>query len=954
VARIHDATTEDVHTGTAPIEFRVLGPVEVARNGSMVSIGGPRQRALLALLLVNRERTIAADELVEELWAGEPPDGALTTIRSYVSRLRAALGEEAPITGTSAGYAISFDPARLDAAVFERLVGAGDDATRTGNVASARDHYGQALAHWRGRPFADLSDDGLLRIEADRLEERRLHALEERLSAEIELGEAARVVDELEGMVRRHPYRERLWRLLMLALYLSGRQAEALEAYQRARTMLDEQLGLDPSAELVELEGQILRQEVPLPRSLARSDSLPAQVSSFVGRSREIARVSQLLAEHRLVTLIGVGGVGKTRLAIEVAGRIRLESRLGVVFVDLSQVAPVAHGGVERAVGRALGVRELPARLVADVAADEIGAAPMLLVIDNCEHVVDEVGDLVATLLGRCPGLRVLATSRSPIGLEGEREEPIMPLALPPRDAAGESVADSEAVQLLVDRLQASGSFDSTDAALAEAAQICRDLDGIPLAIELAAARSKALSLGEIATRLDDRFRFLVSWRRVAVARHQTLRQAMDWSYDLLAADEQRLLALLSVCAGGFDAEAAGAIGTEGDGDRAAELLARLVDASLVIADTRRSPARYRLLETVRQYAAERLVERNEVAAARERHADYFAGLAIRAEPELIGADQTRWFSRLDEEHDNLLAALTHLESGVDGRARLLESTVSLTRFWYVRGHLAEARERLSSAAEAASAAPAGLRRRALTAAASIALLQGDYPASIRFAEDSLEAARETGEERLIANGLSNLGAIVLAAGEHERARELLEDAVTRARRIEDTRITALAVNNLGDHALTVGDYARAGPLFEESLAILRERGDTANVARSLFNLGAVALELGRLDDAELRLRESLDLSRQAGDKEDICWCLLGTAALAGARDSSERAATLCGAASSLLDEMGAAFKPFERSLYERTVAHARALMGDMAFEAAHRRGEQMSLDAALEFAATA
>jgi predicted ATPase/Tfp pilus assembly protein PilF len=945
------ADDEDIHAGATTVAFRVLGPVEVRRDGSTLQIGGPRQRALLALLLVNRERVISADELVEELWSGEPPDGALTTIRSYMSRLRGVLGDAAPISGTSAGYAITFDPDDLDASVFERHVVAGDEAIRSANLTTAREHYAAALGHWRGRPFADLSDDGLLRIEADRLEERRLHALEERLAADIALRDGSSVVDELEDMVRRHPYRERLWRLLMLALYQAGRQVDALDAYQRARRMLDEQLGLEPSPDLVELEGEILRHEVPLPATVGYSESLPAPVSAFVGRKRELDRIHELLTVNRLVTLTGVGGVGKTRLAIAVAERRREEAGERIVFADLSQVN---QSGVPRAVSGAFSQREMAARDLGELVSSAVGTSPTLLVLDNCEHLLDAIPALAADLLRRSPPLRILATSRSPIGLDGEREEQVAPLELPPPDATGSIAASSEAVQLLLDRLQVSMGHELADADLAQAAQICRDLDGIPLAIELAAARSKALSLAEIAARLDDRFRFLVSWRRVTTARHQTLRQAMDWSHDLLTADEQRLLACLSVFAGGFDVAAVAAVATGNDHERATDLLARLVDASLVVADTRRSSTRYRVLETVRQYAAERLNERGETEPARRRHAQHFAALATTAEPELTGAQQTEWFGRLDDEHANLLAALSYLQQSGGDDARLLECTVSLTRFWYVRGHLAEARERLTAAADAAAEAPAGLRRRALTAAASIALLQGDYGASVRFAEDSLRAAQETGEERLIANGLSNLGAIALAAGEHERARSLLEEAVSRARRIDDTRIAALALNNLGDHALTVGDYERAEPLFNESLAILRARGDTANVARSLFNLGAVALELGRLEEAEPRLRESLELSRHAGDKEDMCWCLLGTAALAGARDLSERAATLCGAASALLGQIGAAFKPFERSLYDRTTARARELMGEMAFNAAHRRGEEMSLDAALEFAATA
>jgi non-specific serine/threonine protein kinase len=275
---------------------------------------------------------------------------------------------------------------------------------------------------------------------------------------------------------------------------------------------------------------------------------------------------------------------------------------------------------------------------------------------------------------------------------------------------------------------------------------------------------------------------------------------------------------------------------------------------------------------------------------------------------------------------------------------------VSLTRFWYVRGYLAEAREWLERAVAAAADTAAPLRRRALTAAASIALLQGDYEAATRFAEQSLAAARETGEDRLVANGLSNLGAIVLAAGERDRSGKLLEEAVALARVVGDTRILALALNNKGDHALTVGDYTRAEPLFAESLALLRERGDTANIARSLFNRGAVALRLGQIDEADEFVREGLSAARETGDKEDICWCLLALGAISAARGDNERAATMLGAARELLTQMGAAFKPFERSLHDETEMDARRRLGDDSYDAAHARGRRMSVEQAIAF----
>jgi predicted ATPase/DNA-binding SARP family transcriptional activator len=946
-----------VHIGSAvdrsrgAVEFRVLGPIEAVVDGQTVPLGGPRQRALLALLLLRPGRTVSADQLIDSMWAEEPPEGAATTIRSYVSKLRSSLGDSAPIHGNSSGYAIQVSTDEIDAPNFDRLVRGADEQKRLGNVHGAAEQLRRALELWRGNPFGDLAADGPLRVEADRLEELRLHAFEQRFDCDLALGRAAEIVDELEAAVAHYPFREQLWRLLMLALYHSGRQADALAAYGRARTMLDEQLGIDPSTELQALEGQILRQEVPPPMRSGRRDNLPSSLTSFIGREAEVRQLAALLDERRLVTLTGVGGVGKTRLAIEVARQVGAKAPDGVVFVDLAPLR--TEDSVAQTVERTLDLREQAGSTALDLITGELHDLRLLVVLDNCEHVRDAVGELVDAIRARCPGVTVLATSRVPLGSQGEVELPIAPMSVPAESASPDELRASEAVQLLVERAEASrpvGPLD--DRSLIEAARICRDLDGLPLAIELAAARAKAMTLREIAGRLDDRFRFLISWRRVTPARHQTLKQAIDWSYDLLSLEDQQVLARLAVFAGGFTTDAAVAIASDRDEMRAVDAVTRLVDASLVVADPSDEATRYRMLETVRQYAQSRLVELGAERDARDAHAAFFRDLAHRAEPELSGAEQTAWFRRLDAEHPNFVAALDHLAgSALDGEA-LLDFTVALTRFWYVRGHLEEARRSLERALAQAADASTLLRRRGLTAAASVALLQGDYSVATRLAEESLAAARETGEDRLIANGLSNLGAIALAAGDHERAATLLSEAVELARTVGDTRILALALNNQGDHALTVGEYERAEPLFAESLALLKARGDVANVARSLFNLGAVDLKLGRLADAENRLRASLDASRETGDQEDLCWGLLGLAAVAGGRDEGDRAALLLGAATSLLSRMGADFKPFERQLHDETERHVVELLGQEAYEASRARGSALSLTDVAEVAA--
>jgi tetratricopeptide (TPR) repeat protein len=525
-----------------------------------------------------------------------------------------------------------------------------------------------------------------------------------------------------------------------------------------------------------------------------------------------------------------------------------------------------------------------------------------------------------------------MCISRGSWHLSSEHVYPVPPLP------------EEDAVRLFGLRARAlDPGFELTEDVEGDVAEICRRVDLLPLGIELAAGKIRTLTTRALRERLDQRLSVLTGGPRDLPARQQTLRATIDWSIGLLAPGERQALARLSVFAGGCTAEAADTVcGADLD------VLAALIDHNLVRRFDVEGEPRFLLLQTIREHAAERLERSGEREAVRERHADWCLDLAERAEPHLTAADQPQWFATLERERDNLRAALAHLATAGDVQRRL-RLAIALSRYWYVRGHLAQGKRWLERALAASDESVGDLHRRALTANAAVCLLQGDYGAATSFAERALAAARGLGERRLVANGLSNLGAIVLAAGNHERAEPLLEEAVAVAREVGDTRITALAVNNLGDLALTTGDYERAEPLFAESLELLRERGDVANVARALFNLGAVALRLGRVADAQRRLQESVSVAREVGDLEDLAWCLEGVAAVAAVGGDGEDAAVLLGAAGALLDQMGASFKPFERQLHDATESVARRLCGATRYAASAAAGATLELSEALD-----
>jgi predicted ATPase/DNA-binding SARP family transcriptional activator len=901
------------------IEFRLLGRIEAVRNGETLALGGPRQRALLALFLIEPGASVSAERLADELWHGRPPAGASTTIRSYVSRLRSVLGPGAPIATAARGYSLGVSAELVDLKRFERLVREGEEALARGSARRAAARLRGALGLWRGPPFSGAGDEGVLQREAQRLDALRLFALEERVAADLALGADAELVPELQALLRDHPYRERFWQHLMLALYRAGRQADALAAYRRARAILDRDLGLEPTEDLRRLEQAILVHEVPPVQRPEQRHNLPAPVTSFIGRASELAELERLLAENRIITLTGVGGVGKTRLASEAAARAVPDMRDGVVFVDFAGIAQPPL--VPRHVARALELREDPDRPTGEQLAARLRDADVLLLFDNCEHLREACADFARTLLAACPRLRILATSREPLGVPGEVDYAVPPLGVPALDSDHEEFGSSEAVRLFVVRArEARPRLVDDPAAGATVARICRDLDGLPLAIELAAARAKALSLAEIADRLADRFGFLVARRRLTAARHRTLEEAMDWSYDLLGAEEQRLLARLSVFAGGFSLGAAAAVCLESDEDRALALIEGLVDASLVVAEERDGAMRYRLLETLRRYAAERLESSGDTGDVRRRHAEFVLALAEDAEDGLRQSVESRWGARLHAEYGNVTAALAwSVETGsVEVGLRI---AAALARFWIERDYATDADRWLGRLLQDACGTSPALRAKASLAAWNVASVRGDAVRAERYAQHAVELYRAAADDEGSPGVLLALGALHEQRGEYAEGRRRLEKALVLQRSAGDEPGLRRSLQLLGNIARETGDVEQARRLLGEALVLTRAARDPFHEAGVLHSLGDTELEDGDLDAAEVVYLQALEIARRIRGHRIACYCIAGLSAATATRGDGAAAAHLWSAARVLEHDLRFRMRPTARNRYERRLA---------------------------------
>lgn len=688
------------------MRISLLGALEVrGEDGSGVGVGGTRLRALLILLALEPGRVVASELLIDGIWQDDPPAGAANALQALVSRLRRAL-PGVDVESHPAGYRLVVEPDAVDVVRFERLASAGRGALAR-DPDTAAHLLRQALELWRGPALLDVAGSDFFRAPVTRLSELRMAVLEDRIEADLRLGRGRELTGELTSLVAEHPLRERMVGALMRALVAAGRPAEALAAYGKAREALAEELGADPSPELSALHTAVLRGEVPTgppattpraPSQTSRSPQSPdappptnlrTGLASFVGRDEDLAHVGALIGRFRLTTLTGPGGAGKTRLAVQCARPLLARFPDGVWLVELAPLS--AEADVPQAVLNALALREQAS--AAGDPLDRLTAAlrtrSALLVLDNCEHLIEAVAAMADRLLGACPGLRVLATSREPLGLTGEALWPVRPLALPPQDAEPAQALSYAAVRLLNDRATAARSDFAVTAETASAVtRICRALDGMPLAIELAAARLRTMSPEQVAARLDDRFRLLTGGARTAPRQHQTLRAVVDWSWDLLTEAERALLRRLAAFPGGATVEAAEGVCAGGPVEtyEVLDLITSLADKSLLVTV---GDGRYRMLETIRAYALEKLAEAGEQEAVRRAHAAYFTELARTADPYLRRAEQLEWLARLTVEHDNLAAALRGAITAGDARAAV-RLVAAAGWYWWLSGHKAD------------------------------------------------------------------------------------------------------------------------------------------------------------------------------------------------------------------------------------------------------------------------
>ncbi|MFJ1808222.1 MULTISPECIES: AfsR/SARP family transcriptional regulator [unclassified Streptomyces] len=934
------------------MRFGVLGTLVVWDDeGETVRVPELKVRALLADLLAHDAKPVSADRLVHDLWGDDLPGKPTGALQSKVSQLRRALGRDR-VVRQPPGYRLRLDPAtdEVDADRFHALVAqarpVGDPRVRAALLT-------EALDLWRGPAYADFADEEFARGAARRLAEQRLSVLEEQAEARLETGEHVLLAGELTDLVTRHPLRERLRALQIRALYRAGRQSEALDSYQALRSHLAEHLGIDPSPALSALHQAVLRQDLalgqtftttlpepapaptgartaatppdkattapgtpattpalapqpPKPSTRTPHSNLPAPLTPLVGRAEALTRLSQLLAGARLVTLTGPGGVGKTRLAGAAAGTAKADELPdGVWLAEFSGVRAGTAADLAQVVASSLGIRDdipvalpgagagVPARSPAHRLAAVLRDRRTLLVLDNCEHVVDAAAELAALLLRTAPGLRVLATSQEPLGLAGEAVFLVEPLR------------NDDAVQLFTERAAAAApgfSLDSETSGPAEHAavtEICRRLDGIPLALELAATRVRALGVRELAARLGDRFGILTTGQRGAPARQQTLRATIDWSWELLGASERVVLRRLAVYGDGCDLVAAEAV-CAGDGvarEEVLDLVTRLVDRSFVVVVEGPTGPRYRLLESIAAYAMERLHEVRELTAVRDRHLRHYLALAELAESRLRCAGQRSWLSRLDAEAGNLRAALDEaLRRAAAGHAdEAVRLATALSWWWLLRGRLTEARRTLSTVLAAAPEAP----ELALLQAAFTLLTGGRTDAAVTAAADAVpDLVRRARALWLCAYGLFSVGEVTASAELNARALALFDTA-------GEQWGTAVALGLRATLALVRGDLDALGRDGRRSAELLGELGERWGELQTVSPLAALAEIKGDYDEAARLQREGLRMARELGLEAEVSARLSGLGRLALLAQDWDRGRTLHEQARRIAAEQG-------------------------------------------------
>jgi predicted ATPase/DNA-binding SARP family transcriptional activator len=978
------------------VRIAVLGPLAMwAADGSPLDVRGVRLRGLLARLALGAGKPVGVDTLVDGLWGSEAPSA--NALQSLVSRLRAGLpATESSISVQSgpAGYTLTIGPDCVDAVQFEELARRGRQLLAS-DPAQALTLLSQADRLWRGEALADLRDLPFAQVEADRLTELRLGTAEDLAEAGIATGHARDVVADLERLTVAHPLRERPHELLIRALAADGRQAEALAAYERVRTTLADELGADPGSRLRDVHVAVLRGDEidPPPASAgvrvaaapaAPKSNLRIPLTSFVGRAVDVAELSRQLSDGtRLVTMVGPGGAGKTRLATETGRTLVNQSGDGIYFVELAPLADAAD--VAPTLLSALGASEyvdsmqttltpkrIPtSRSATDRLVEVIADRRILLVLDNCEHLIQEVAGLVDSLLAECARLRVLTTSREPLGIPGEHLHQVGPLELPPVDATDD---DYPAVRLFVDRARAvRPDFAVTDANRLAIAEICRRLDGMPLAIELAAARLRALTPLQIVDRLNDRFRLLTSGSRTALPRHQTLRAVVEWSWELLEPDEQAVARRLSRFSGGATLEAAEQV-CSGPGlppEAVLDVLASLVDKSLVEAGAEERSVRYRMLETVKAYGAEQLAVAGEVDQVRQAHAAYFGDLLRKAEPKLRTGDQLQWMARMDADNENLLDALrTAIDSGRANDS--IQLVAILGQYWNMRGRPSEAvawfeaalavpgpTDPLSRALTVMlysigtlsnGADPSGSVTKAVRGLAEVRILSRRHEevrlsavgwftnaAWAAFRRDKVTSFRQLEEARESSDAWTRNMAVMMTAmfreneGEVEQMAADLQLAHDGFRALGDRWGTSLALRGLASHAGTHGEHQAALDALTEAMRLTAELGTTEGMPQLLGQAAMSRAELGDLDGAWADVREAQRLAEETGGRGGQGIALMGMAALNRMSGRLDEALELAERAHATLDPQSERMAPHGEAMVMTELARVMVAKGDLA-----------------------
>jgi len=981
------------------LEFGILGPLEVRADGRPVALGGAKPRAVFAVLALHANQPVSAERLALALWGEDAPPSAVKTVQVYVARLRKALEDPDALVTTPAGYRLRVRPGELDAERFERQVADGRQALAAGCAEEAAAELRAALELWRGPPLAELASAPFAPAEIARLEEQHLAAVEVRVDAELAAGRHAELIGELQRLTSQHPWRERLHAQLMLALYRGGRQADALEAYRHAREVLVEQLGIEPGAELHDLHEAILAHDAALdappatgsrpsdgrnarraPPGALGDRTLPAPPNRTIGREHDVAAVGERLRTPsvRLLTLTGPGGVGKTRLALEAARAVEANFADGACFVSLAAVQ--RSEDVPAAIVSALGIILLAGESPREAAERFLAAKQLLLVPDNFEHVL-AAAPFIGGLLGACPALTVLVTSREPLALQAEERRVVPPLSLPELGTreGTEILAGEDAVTLFVERARAHDpAFDLSDGNAAAVAEICRRVDGLPLAIELAAARCGLLSPAEIAERLEVALGAPGAAARDAPARHHTLRATVEWSYQLLSDGEQACFARFAVFGGGATIEAAESV-TGADLDT----LDHLVGKSLFVRRRHgHMPTRLQMLETIRAYAAERFAVAHDADAIRERHYRHFLAVAERhgTEQLLLGVGGKEHQRHLDKEIHNFDAAL-RWAAGRPDAGPALAMVAALCSYWDLRErYAADAIDWIDRALALPGAEdhPAE-RARALSAKAFALRWRGRIAEGPAVLAEAEAVARAVGDSLLLAKVLIGCSAWWSIAGQSDVADTVADEALRCATAADDKWEIALAwrykasgasdlpeLRERVDRAAVlledVGNVVRLGQLFGNAAydALImggdrdaREFADrAAPIVRDLDNpgnTGLAALLSGDTDAARDAFREELELCRQLSALPIAAEGLLGLAAVAVVDGDLSQAARLRGAAAA--HGYGQQQDDVEARLEAAFFASARTRHGVDAWDTAVREGAQLSFENAIAYA---